>query len=68
MIDLKEYWHLNGRKVVVICTDGYEIIGSWIDWTSAVDNEPDPESITVRRADGAPVEIFVHEIESIQQV
>lgn len=67
MIDLEKYWHLNGKQIKVTCTDGQIIYGKWIDWTSAQDNEPDPESITVLQVDEAPVEIYIDEIKDIQK-
>ena len=68
MIDLKKYWHLNNKQVTVVCIDGDSITGEWIDWTSEQDNEPDPESITVIRSDGAPIEIYINEIKEIQGI
>lgn len=67
MIDLKKFWHLNRKQITVTCTDGQVLTGKWIDWTSEQDNEPDPESITIAQADGFCTEIFVNEIESIQE-
>lgn len=66
MIDVKEYANWIGRKITVTCMDGDYVVGKWIDWTSELDNEPDPESITVRRFDGAPVEVYVHDIQTIE--
>lgn len=66
MIDLKKYWHLNGEQVRVTCADGQVIIGRWIDWTSAQDNDPNPESMTILRSDGAPIEIYIPEIRDVR--
>lgn len=67
MIDLRKYWHLNGEQVTVTCTDGKIFKGKWMNWTSAQDNEPDPESITIAQDDGFYTEIFVNEIKDIQK-
>ena len=67
MIDLRDYENLLDAQVKVTCTDGQVFIGEWIDWTSAQDNEPDPESITIAQADGFYTEIFVNEIKDIQK-
>lgn len=67
MIDLKKYWYLNGENVVVTCTDNSTITGQWTNWTSALDNEPDPESITIEKPWGEGIEIFIHEIKDIQK-
>ena len=67
MIDLKEYWPLNGKRIKVTCTDGQVITGEWIDWTSELDNEPDPESITVEKPWGEQIEIYICEIASIEK-
>ncbi len=66
MIDLIKYKHLFDKQVNVICNDGRYIVGEWVDWASALDNEPDPESITIKRTDGAQIEIFVDEIKEIE--
>jgi hypothetical protein len=60
------YNALIDKNVHVVCADGWTGNGVWADHTSAVDNEPDPESITIDTEGGAPVEIFVEEIESIE--
>lgn len=68
MIKLLDYENLLDKKVTVTCTDGTTFTGIWSDWSSAADNEPDPESIILDRANGAgPVELFVNEIASIQE-
>ena len=54
------------KKINVVCTDGDVLTGVWIDHTSELDNEPDGESITIERADGALIEIYVAEIERIE--
>lgn len=68
MIDLRNFWHLNRKQITVTCTDGQVFTGKWVDWTSAQDNEPDPESITLAQADGFFIELFIHEIKDIQEV
>lgn len=66
MLNLIDYKNLLDKKVTVTCTDKTSFTGVWSDWSSAVDNDPDPESIILDRANGAgPVELFIDEIESI---
>ena len=48
MINLMKHKELLDEQVEVLCTNGTTVKGEWIDWTSAVDNEPDPESITMK--------------------
>ncbi len=67
MIDLRKYWHMNGKQIIVTCTDGQSISGLWMDWTSAQDNEPDPESITVKKPWGEQIEIYINEIKEIRK-
>lgn len=67
MIDLKKYEKLLDEQVKITCIDGQVITGEWIDWTSAQDNEPDPESITIAQADGFFIELFINEIKDIQK-
>ena len=47
--------------------DGKAFVGDFTNWTSALDNEPDGESIGVR-VDGVEYEIFLDEIESVVAV
>lgn len=67
MINLTKYEALLDTRVIVTHKEGQMFTGKWIDWTSAQDNEPDPESITIELDDGRLVEIFVSEIEKIQE-
>lgn len=67
MIDLTKHENLLDERVNVLCTDGQIIMGEWIDWTSAQDNEPDPESITILKTGGILVEVFVNEIAAIHK-
>ena len=50
------------KKVRVTCTDGEVFVGKMTDWTTALDNEPEPESITL---DGW-LEISLPEIEKVE--
>lgn len=63
MIEIKEEYF--DKKVSVKCKDGITVTGVLADWTSAAANEPDPESITVDRPGGYPVEIYVKDIETL---
>lgn len=64
MIDISKYEQLFDQHVVVRCTDGEVLKGILSDWTSAEDNEPDPESIIIDTVN-ALIEIFIGDIESI---
>jgi len=74
MSKLLEYKELFDSEVVVLCTDGTTIKGCWSEWFSAEDNEwadeeengPHGESIIIDTAGGAPVEVYVAEIERIE--
>ena len=65
MSKISAYKELLNKRIKVICTDGEELTGEWVDWTSEWDNEPDPESICIRLDEGYVMEIFANEIESI---
>lgn len=67
MIDILKYEDLLDSRIKVTCTDGQVFVGTWIDWTSAQDNDPDPESITLELDDSAPIELYVSEIKQIQK-
>lgn len=54
-------WEYSGKKVRITLADGQVFSGLAYDYTSAVDNEPDPESITI---DG--IELFANEIVKIE--
>lgn len=67
MINLMKHKELLDEQVEVLCTNGTTVKGEWIDWTSAVDNEPDSESITILQDDDFLIELFIHEIKEIQK-
>lgn len=67
MIDLAKYKDLLDEQINIICTDGQIISGEWINWTSELDNEPDPESITILKPNGSLIEIYIHEIKEIKK-
>lgn len=54
-----------GHHVKVTFKDGDVITGKVDDYTSALDNEPDPESITIRYC-GVLIECFAPEIEKVE--
>lgn len=61
-----DLYELSGRHVRVICNTGRVFVGYARDYTSAADNEPDPESITIATNDGRFVELFEHDIASVE--
>lgn len=66
MIDIAKHSSLLNKKIIVTCTDDDILTGEFVDWTSEQDNEPDPESITVKADNGAFIELYVNEIKSIE--
>ena len=65
--DAKTLIGLFGKKVKVICNDGDSFEGVLVDHTSADDNEPDGESITIKTFNVPYLEIYVDEILSVQK-
>ncbi|OUN20825.1 hypothetical protein [Pseudoflavonifractor sp. An85] len=53
----------HGKNVRITLNDGSVFEGLAYDYTSALDNEPDPESITIDHT-----ELFVDEIKSIDLI
>lgn len=51
----------HGKNVRITLEDGQVFSGLAYDYTSAVDNEPDPESITINS-----IELFANEIVKIE--
>jgi len=64
----EEFEALQKIPVRVTCTDGEEIEGIIIDWTSAANNEPDGESLTLMTKDCPCLEVYFEEIEDIKLV
>ena len=56
-------WEYSGKNVRITLKDGSVFEGLAYDYTSALDNEPDPESITIDS-----IELFSPEIEKIELV
>ena len=54
-------WEYSGKNVRITLKDGQVFSGLAYDYTSALDNEPDPESISVGH-----YELFAPEIERIE--
>jgi len=50
------------KKVRVTCTDGDVLVGKMTDWTTELDNDPEPESITLDDW----LEITLPEIEKVE--
>lgn len=64
---ISKYESLLDENIKVICNDGQVAIGEWTDWTSAADNEPDPESIILETSNSDLIEIFVSDIKQIEK-
>lgn len=56
-------WEYSGKKVRITLSDGSVIEGWAYDYTSALDNEPDPESISVNST-----ELYAPEIKEIELI
>lgn len=56
-------YQAHGKKVKITLRDGRVFTGRAYDYTSALDNEPDPESITISN-----VELYEPEIVSIEPI
>ena len=54
-------WEISGKEVRITMLDGEVFEGKAYDYTSAVDNDPDPESISV-----GGVELYAPEIKNIE--
>ena len=65
MLNIKKYSQLQDKKTKIICNNRQTFIAKLIDSTTAQDNEPDPESITIEKPWGAQIEIFVRDISHI---
>ena len=54
-----------GENINLIYHDGSSYIGVYHSYTTAVDNDPDGESITLLMPDGGQTEYFTDEIKEI---
>ena len=54
-------WEYSGKNVRITLKDGSVFEGRAYDYTSAMDNEPDPECITIDS-----IELFAPEIEKVE--
>lgn len=54
-------WEYSGKNVKITLKDGKVFQGEAYGYTSALDNEPDPESIVVNS-----IELYLPEIESVE--
>ena len=66
-INVSDYKYLLNKNIKVVCLDGTAVEGVWTNWVSEQDNEPDGESIMIDKADGSIEEIYVDEIERIEE-
>lgn len=66
VVDMRECFDIFADKQVEITLkDGKVFVGILEDWISALDNEPDPESIIIKTPEQMLVELFVREIRYI---
>ena len=62
-----ELWEYVGKKIKVSCLNGKIFSGKCTDYTQALDNEPEVESIGLN-ADGLSYELYENEIKSIEMI
>ncbi|GAB6170076.1 hypothetical protein JCM1393_25360 [Clostridium carnis] len=60
-------WEYVGKEIEVICVEGEIIKGKCTDFTQALDNEPEVDSIGVE-VGNLSYELYQNEIESIKEV
>lgn len=58
-------WEYVGKTIKVTCIDGQIIKGKCNEYTQALDNEPEIDSISIAR-DGYGIEIYENEIQFIE--
>lgn len=58
-------WKYEGKQIRVTCNDGKVFIGKCTDYTQALDNEPEIDSIGLETT-GLSYEIYENEIKSIE--
>ncbi len=64
---VKDIYHLNGKQRIRVQFENGDVWeGIYDGYTSALDNEPDPASIDLRRKDGAIYELYENEIAQIR--
>jgi len=56
-------WKYSGKNVRITLKNGHVYTGRAYDYTSALDNEPDPESISI-----GDIEFYAPEIEKIELI
>ena len=56
------YWN---KIVHITMVDGDSLVGQLVSYISAVDNDPDPESVIIRVPSGMLIELFDYEVERI---
>lgn len=62
-----KFQELYRKNVSITTNDGQILKGIVVDYTSALDNEPDSASITIRIGE-ALIEVFENEIETIKEL
>lgn len=62
-----KFQELYRKNVSITTNDGQILKGIVVDYTSALDNEPDFASITIRIGE-ALIEVFENEIETIKEL
>lgn len=62
-----KFQELYRKNISITTNDGQILKGIVVDYTSALDNEPDSASITIRIGE-ALIEVFENEIETIKEL
>ena len=60
--------HYYGKNIRITHKDGDVYEGVLIDYTSALDNEPEPESITIETQYGNLGETYIKDIASVELI
>lgn len=60
-----QLWKYTGKEIIVVCKSGRIFTGRCIDYTQALDNEPEIDSIGLN-VSGVIYELYENEIKSIE--
>lgn len=61
-------WEFEGQTVRITMIDGEVFEGFAFDYSSALDNEPDPECISIRISNAIEFELYAPEIKKVELI
>lgn len=68
-MNFEQFYHEHsGKRVKVTMTDGEVLEGEVYGYISELDNDPDPESIIIKKTEPYLIELPTNEIKSIELV